>query len=287
MRDIRHIATSYNGHIIALGEFEKRVQIFDIINQQIISEFDTVLDFGGNRLAISEDGKICICGCWEKYGICAYDTATGKLIWQRKDLKKSQKINLVYSDKTIIFVQFEVGKSRIIDINTGFDVDKLSGVNYYFQSPFDQIDVFDKSNKIQIINRTTSKVKANIQRQSFDTLDIAFTRNLVVVSETGAPLSCYETKDGKLKWRFPVIEGEHFLKVSYQEDLKQIVGVNWPFKTGGDKTLKFINQDNGIVEREIFINCPTQTEFALHGRYLITSDKEIINILSGEIIKCS
>ncbi len=42
MKDIRHISTSYNGHMIALGEFEKRVQIFDLLNKQVISEFDTV-----------------------------------------------------------------------------------------------------------------------------------------------------------------------------------------------------------------------------------------------------
>jgi hypothetical protein len=55
--DIRHISTSLSGHTIALAEFEKRVQIFDINSLHIISEFDTVLDFGGQRLAISEDGK--------------------------------------------------------------------------------------------------------------------------------------------------------------------------------------------------------------------------------------
>jgi hypothetical protein len=103
MKDIRHIATSFNGQRIALAEFNSLVQIFDITDQQVLSEFKTVLDFGGRRIVIDEDGEICFCGCWERYGICDYETTTGKLIWQRKDLKRVQHIQILRSDKNILF----------------------------------------------------------------------------------------------------------------------------------------------------------------------------------------
>ena len=122
MKDIRHIATSFNGQTIALAEFKKRVQIFDINSLEVISEFDTILDFGGRRLAISEDGKICICGCWERHGICAYETKTGKIVWQRKDLKKVQHIQTLYTDNSKFFAHFEIGASRTFDINTGLAI---------------------------------------------------------------------------------------------------------------------------------------------------------------------
>jgi hypothetical protein len=52
--------------------------------------------------------------------------------------------------------------------------------------------------------------------------------------------------------------------------------------TGGDKKLKRINKDNGKIESEIVIGCPAETEFALNGSVLVTSDREIINLKSGE-----
>jgi WD40 repeat protein len=281
MKDIRHIATSFNGQIIALAEFEKRVQIFDINSQQVISEFDTILDFGGRRLAISEDGNICICGCWERHGICAYETKTGKLIWQRKDLKKVQHIHILLSDNTKFFAHFEVGGSRIIDMNSGSDIDKLSGAKYFFSSKFIPVDIIDMSRKTQIVDRVTRKVIITIKRQSLATLDLDIAENSFAISESGGPLSCYDIQTGQLKWRIPINEDGHFLRLRYNEHLNIFLGVSWPFMKGGDKKIKYINRDNGTIENELLINCPTETEFALEGQVLVTSDRELINIKSG------
>ena len=283
MKDIRQIATSFNGQTIALAEFEKRVQIFDINSLEVISEFDTILDFGGQRLAISEDGKICICGCWERHGICAYETKTGKIVWQRKDLKKVQHIQILYADNSKFFVQFEVGASRTFDINTGHEIDKVSGANYFFNSKYLEIDIIYKSSKIQIIDRQSKKVKSNIERQSFATLDLDIADNCFSISESSGPLSCYDINTGQLKWRVPLNVDGHFLRICYNKHLNMFVGVSWPFATGGNKKLKYINKDNGNIEKEIAINCPVETEFALGGQILVTSDREIINIVTGEI----
>lgn len=282
MKDIRHIATSFSGQTIALAEFEKRVQIFDINSLQIMSEFDTILDFGGQRLAISEDGKICICGCWERHGICAYETKTGNLLWQRKDLKKVQHIQILYADSAKFFAQFEVGASRTFDINTGLDTEKVTGAKYFFNSKYLEIDIIDKPRKIQIVDRKLKKIKVNIERQPFATLGLDIAHNCFAISESGGPLSCYDILSGQLKWRIPISEDGHFLRVIFNEELDIFIGVSWPFMKGGNKKLKYINKDSGKIEREMIINCPTETEFALNGSVLITSEREIINIKSGE-----
>lgn len=282
MKEIRHISTSFNGHTIALAEFEKRVQIFDINSLQVIAEYDTILDFGGQRLAISEDGKICICGCWEKHGICAYEAKTGKLLWQRKDLKKVHLIQILYADSSKFFARFEVGASRVFDINTGLEVDKVSGANYIFNSKYLEIDIIDKSNKIQVIDRKTKKIKANLERQAFATLDLAIADNCFAISESGGPISCYDIQSGELKWRIPINEDGHFLKIDFNYELNSFIGVSWPFMNGGNKKLKYINKDKGLTEKEININCPIETEFALNGNVLVTSDKEIFDLKSEE-----
>jgi outer membrane protein assembly factor BamB len=282
MKDIRHIATSFNSQTIALAEFKNRVQIFDIKTQKVISEFDTILDFGGQRLAISEDGQICICGCWERHGVCAYATKTGKLIWQRKDLKKVQHIQTLILDGNKVFARFEVGTSRTIDINTGSDIDKVTGAKFYLESRFHAIDLIGKSNKIQVVDRSTRKTKVSIENQSFAMLDLDISDNSFAISESAGPLSCYEINSGQLKWRIPLNEDGHFLRLCYNEQLNQFVGISWPFMNGGNKKVKYINKDNGDIEREIVINCPAETEFALGGQILVTSDRALLNIKTGE-----
>jgi len=282
MKDIRHIATSCGGHIIALAEFEKTVQIFDIMEQKIISEFETILDFGGERLAISEDGQVCICGCWKRHGICGYETKTGKLIWQRKDLKKVQHIQILRSSKNKVFTYFEIGPGRVLDLHTGKDLEKMPGVKYCFESKFQPINVLDKSTKIQLIDRNTLEVKANIQRQSFATLDIATSPDSIVVSESGAPLTCYDTEKGSLKWRIYLSKEGHFLKICYNDRLNKFIGISWPFVNGGNKKLRYINPDNGTIENETVINCPAETEIVMEGKFLVTSDRDLINIETGE-----
>ena len=70
MDNIRHIAVPFNNGIIAFAEFAKKVHIVDITRNIIISKFETILDFGGSRIIISEDSNICVCGCWERYHCC-------------------------------------------------------------------------------------------------------------------------------------------------------------------------------------------------------------------------
>ena len=174
MKEIRHISTSFNGSRIVLAEFKSQVQILDISTLSVISEFQTILDFGGRRMAISENGRICICGCWEKHGIIAYNADTGEKIWQRKDLKKLQHLHILPLDTNSVFAQFEIGASRILNIQTGMDIKKLNGVKLYWEGPYDSVNVHEKASRIELLDRRNQKVIAKIQRETFATLALAF-----------------------------------------------------------------------------------------------------------------
>jgi hypothetical protein len=283
MEKIIHIATSFNGARVAFAEFEKKVQIVDIVKNIIISEFETVLDYGGTRLAISENGNICVCGCWERYGICGYEVKSGKKIWQRKDLKKVQGMQLMRSNGNSLFAYFEDKASQIIDINNGETITKIvGGIKGYYENKFVPITLLDSTRNIKLIDRNSNKALNNIKRQSFATLDICFSKNSTLISECGEPLRCYNINDGELLWVSQKIEGEHFLNVAYNEKMQKYIGVAWPYEKGGNKKLKYINCNNGEIEKEITINCPVEAEFGFDGNVLITSDKEIIEVQTGK-----
>lgn len=98
MSAFRQLATAIaRDDLIATASLEPRVdgttdgsvQVWSLERQALESDFDTVLDFGGQRLALCTtlDQLVVIAGAYERHGICGYNARTGERIWQRKDLK--------------------------------------------------------------------------------------------------------------------------------------------------------------------------------------------------------
>jgi len=75
----------------------------------------------------------------------------------------------------------------------------------------------------------------------------------------------------------------HFLRLDYNETLDRFVGISWPYVNGGNKKLKYLNPNSGLIERVHNIGQPTETEFAKDGRLLITSNREILDLENGII----
>jgi hypothetical protein len=59
---IRQLATSRTGRVLAAAEFERVVHLYDLTTSGHLRTLDTILDFGGDRLAISNDGKTLVVG---------------------------------------------------------------------------------------------------------------------------------------------------------------------------------------------------------------------------------
>jgi hypothetical protein len=278
MKDIRHIATSFNGNRIAIAEFESRVQVLDLETLMPVSEFETILSYCGRRLAISEDGQKCVCGSWERHGIIGYDANTGEQLWQRKDLKKVQNIQLVRTNHILIFTHFAKGISRFLDINTGEDAESLKGTAHFYQNKYSTHAILDKLSGIEITEYPSFKRRVKIERQSFATLDIANSRNSILISESGGPLSCYHINTGEILWRHEVDRFGHYLRLSFIEKLDTYLGICWPFQTGGDKLLRTFEPSSGRILDEFNLGCPTETEFAHEGKVLVTSDSDVIDL---------
>jgi len=282
MNKIRHISASYSGNKIALGEFEKVVQIFDIDTLNTISEFNSILSFGGKRITINELGNICVCGAWAKFGLVGYNALNGEVIWQRKDLKKVQHLSILRSNSDLFFANFSKSASKLISFKDGSEINKIIGVENYYESRFEPINVYDKSTSIELVNRITGNRISKIDRQTFATLSLDFAKDCFCVSEAAGPISCYELDKGRLKWRLPIGMDGHYLSLAYNELLDRFIGISWPYLNGGDMKIHYMNPDSGKNDYVINIKKPAVTEFAKEGRLLITSNKEIIDINTGE-----
>lgn len=282
MDTFRQIATSFTGSRIALSKFETTVLIFDLLQKQVLTGFDTILDFGGQRLAISEDGQICICGAWERYGICAYDTTSGKLLWQRKDLKKPQYLRNLRADARYLFVNLEYGASRIIDIQTGEDIARLPSVNSRFDSPYHPFTLLVRSRSLELLNLQTAQRVASIARKDWHVFDVAFTPASILIAD-GRSLNCYDLS-GKPQWEYTQERPELFQKLCYHAKLSLLISVSSSVEGHGG-WLKYIDPVTGQTEKELTLAYPHDAVFALNGELLITPDQQIINLETGTSVR--
>lgn len=117
-KPIRHIATTFNGQLFATAEFERLVSIWRIDNGEQQISFQTILDFGGRRLAISPDSQLSAAGAYHIHGISVYRTLDGSLVWSRRDLKKVQWLKFDPIQE-ILFAGFDEKPLHILDSKTG------------------------------------------------------------------------------------------------------------------------------------------------------------------------
>ncbi len=126
MNAIRHISTTNYEDVIALGEFEGRVQMWRRQPPEKISDFLTVLGFGGKRLELSPDGTRCFAAAYSANGIACYDSHTGALLWQRKDLSKIQTVRYSISGNGV-YCFFDMGAAQLLSDLIGETLSNTQG----------------------------------------------------------------------------------------------------------------------------------------------------------------
>ena len=125
---IRHLAATADGaDLFASAEFEKRVAVWSLARRRRVAEFDTVLDFGGCRLAvIPGEPPIVIAAAYHVHGVVAYDGWSGEQLWQRRDIKKAQRVTAL--DGTWIGVGVEKGPLQVLRARTGTTLRQMAGL---------------------------------------------------------------------------------------------------------------------------------------------------------------
>lgn len=282
MEKIRQLAASDGSSLVVFGANERRVAVFDCDKLCMLASFDTVLDFGGRRLLIGEDGQTIICGAWERQVLAAYNSLSGTLLWQRKDLKKLQQLTSLPRSRSRCFAHFEYNASRILDINSGEDIELLKGVRNMQESPYLPIDTLEMTDRLEIRDSRLDKLKFKLPTGNMFLLATAFARDVMVVSFAGGPISCYDISNGTLNWSIPENTDGHFIALAYNADGDFFVGVTYDYEVKGSKKLKHINKHTGAIEREYALGRPAAVGFAQQGKYFISSDCEVMLINTGE-----
>jgi outer membrane protein assembly factor BamB len=274
---IRHLATSFSGSVVAAGEFERTVHVWDLAATRHLATFDTVLSFGGKRLAITGDGECCIAAAYHVEGVAAYSASTGAEVWHRKDLKKAQTIRFGHDDRRV-YCCFDKNSCHVLSRETGKTIKTWPGVRDVWESPYEPLMLVEKGT---LVLRTPDEKKVTtIARETFAVLRIAFAPGVVCISESTGPLRCLDTKTGEEAWRYAQ-KGQHFLQLAYAEEARCFVGVCWPYERGGQHRLLRFGPESGQVSEVSELGQSGDFAFCQRGSCLLSSDGLVIDSVTA------
>jgi hypothetical protein len=181
---IRHLAITDESSIVAAALFEKAIQIWSWKSGQQLGEFDTMLDFGGRRLALTPDGAVCIVGAWGQRGrgprgLAAYSVPDGKLLWNREEIRHIQYVRLSGSGHEI-YCGVEGSSAQIVDTGTGQTLRKVRGARRIWGSQYTAHQLIMRDGPRYLVR---GKSEFEIHPLSFALLDACFSPDALCVSE--------------------------------------------------------------------------------------------------------
>jgi outer membrane protein assembly factor BamB len=282
MKLIRHLAISRDSSIVAAAEFEHKVHIWDINTGNKISEFMTVLDFGGTRLALSHDGLLCLAASYGRGGISCHSTKNGEILWHRNDLSKFQKLSMAADGKKM-YCDIDSSHCLIIDLENGSIVDKIPKVRIIYENNDGSRQLLVGNNLV--LKNIIENLSFLLERDKPSLLSSSFGDKILCISKSGGDVHFFNSNNGQEIWRYQPISGSHVLELGYFHENNCFYGIEWPYKKGGNESLLVFNINKNNV-RQVFKFSSPQPEisFVPHLNKVITS-KGLIFDLKSEVIE--
>lgn len=297
MTAFRQLATPISGDdTIATATLQPRVdgttdgavQVWSVADQAPRAEFDTILDFGGRRLALSSaSGRmVVVAGAWERYGICGYDAGTGERLWQRKDLKRVQALAPVDGDA--VAACFDMASMQVLDAASGATVATVRGVRRFWQSRHQPLGTVAMSGGIALIGSDDWQVRWRAPIAGFAVLDAAFAPDAVLVSDvidatfdSGAMCSVYcFSLTGQLLWQRQTLPETNIPWLGWDNDAGEWLGIRHNVEKREPEMLVRWSQEGDLLSR---VTLGLIDEYAIlpGGQLLVTGHGDVVDTKSG------
>ncbi|MFN0070918.1 MAG: hypothetical protein ACKVVP_05445 [Chloroflexota bacterium] len=167
----RHVEPSSTGRRILFGAFEHFVVVRDLVRSTCSIRLTTTFDFGGRRLALSDEVDGVIAAAYHVHGLAFYSCSTGHELWRRKDIKKVQHITLS-RDGLRAYCGREGASLAVIDLRTGETIRGVRGARSLHDSPYDAVQFLDGT-RPQLLD-SVGRRRFFVPRTTFAFLDVAF-----------------------------------------------------------------------------------------------------------------
>ena len=278
---IEGIATA-NENLFATADIDRTVRLWSLTNRAKVKEFPTIFDFGGSRLALASGAQnVVVSGSWST-GIEAYDCATGKVFWGRRDLKNVQQI-VAFSraENPVVAVALEDEALSILTAETGRNLLRISSTRGMFASNFGEFCLLVTREDVQLSNLESSAIWRK-PLNSFAVLHATFSKDLVAFSEAGGPVRAYDFF-GEEAWRFNPKKGWHVTRIGWDSDASCWRAINRHYEGDGASVLLELS-NRGNAREVSHLGHIAHAAFFPEGQSLVTSAGEVISGGSGESV---
>jgi outer membrane protein assembly factor BamB len=276
MSKVRQMAPAASAPYIAAGYFAREVRIWDIKREQLAATLNTILDFGGRRLALSPDGSLCVTGNWNE-GVACYSIDRNSQQWSRPDLGG---VNMVtFSARGDLLYCCTEKKTIALNAETGTASQDLPGLCGVFESPFPGVRILEDA-RGGVYHLEGDDI-FEIKPTSFGLMDVAFSENTACISEASGPVRCFDLVNGREKWQFRT-PGSHALRLAYCVKADSFYGALWNYETGGPATLVRFATESG--ETAILSTIQATCSFCCDGERLVNANGEIVETFSGNVL---
>lgn len=292
MGRIRILATSRDGARVAVGAYDNRVAVWDIVHGEKVCEFETVLGFPGD-LGITPNGRLVVAGQYGARGAGCYDAETGDALWIRRELKRFEHISIV-PDGTRAYCGFNEGSGRVVDMETGETLEKLRGIRQVFVSPFGDAAVLSgHGQRIARLDdgRTVAKLKPD------NIFGCGFAPGLVMLSGVRAfePSDrtpwihmrwCVDVRTGHEIWRHEWTDPVSTLGRGYDERDSVFLALESRVGQGRPHTLLRVDPGTGkAVDRVALPEAAWEIGFCSKGAEMLCPDGSIVDVSSGKTLR--
>ena len=273
---IRHLAISGESAIVVAAFFQTKTQIWSWATKQQLSEFETILDFGGRRLALTPDGSVCIAGSFH-HGLAAYSVPEGRLLWHRKDIRKVQRITLNSSGREL-YCGVEGPSVFILETDTGTSLGKVARASSIIASHVSFHRLIVRRGDSYLVEGDR---ELEIPAASFSLLDAAFSSEAVCISEPRTGIRCIDLASGNLVWHYKTLGANHIAFNSSDQRFYCVGGLDTK-----PHSSSLIRLANTFLEcdRVAELNQSSTEAFTPSGAVLVTKEGEVYETSSGNLL---
>jgi hypothetical protein len=274
IHSIRHIQIPKESEdLFVTATYKDKVSLWSYSKKEKISEIDTILDFGGSRLALlPTNDHLIITGAYERFGAVAYNYFAGEIVWQRKDLKRIQTVTyLTINNEVVVGIGFDERPFTLLNIKDGSTINSYRGIRNIYSNDENTLFILQSNNRIQLSDLDTGNV---YWRKDISPLFTCLTKNSLL-SNTGYKLEEYDL-NGDSKWHYNCPDNHIIHNIIWNQRKRSWLFILWNNIKGGPKFLGSINEF-GALESINSLGEIWQYEFFRNGELIITSDGEILS----------
>lgn len=269
--------SSNNNEYFALAEFDKKVHIYSSVDFKYIKSLNTHLDYGGSRLQIIPEFNLIITGSYERFGIECYNISTGEMVWNRKDLKKVQKIRLDSDYKTIsCFFDNQAGQK--IDVINGITLSKYKNVTDVFSSQYEELSLLIVK-KYEVYYR--DKLVASILPESWAVSFAYFTNDKLAISEYEGVFRIFSLKNYDKLGSYYSPKGSHILSFIFDSLHEKYICFEYQYKDDSRYYIVHIDINGDEKNRFEITNGYNYTFFSKHN-LIVNAKGDAWNYITGE-----